>query len=241
MFIIVTGSTGSGKTYLATKKLLLKDWQNVIDIYANIEIFTEGFKRFFKRSKDPGENYQFEHIEDTYHLEHGTVLFDDAGKVFNSKRWESISLEFADKLQTARHDFLTFIATAPSIKRIYNEFRQLTHRWFYCECVFKIGNEYFNFFSLHRWCELNIDDIEVVEDDKLARPISKWHYYPIWFGSKKFYDTHAKIKKHKYKMIWATIENRPILTIMPYTMQLKDAMNLWRSLKSGFIQNKPRS
>lgn len=241
MFIIVSGATGSGKTYFATKKLLLRDWYNGIDIVANISIWTEKYTRWWRKPKEPGNNNQFEHIEDTYHLEHCSILFDDGGKVFNSKRWESISLEFADKLQTARHDFLTFIATTPSIKRIYNEFRQLTHRWIYCECVFKIGNEYFNLFSLHRWRDLNIDDIEIVEDDKLARPVSNWHYYTICFLSKKFYDTHAKIKNHKYKMIWATIENRPILTILPYTMQLKDATSLWRSLKSGFTQNKPKS
>lgn len=238
MFIIVSGATGSGKSYFVTKNFVLKDWYKGIDVFSNIRLYRDKYKRWWRKPKNPGTILEFEHIEDTYHLEHGTVLFDDAGKVFNSKRWESISLEFADKLQTARHDFLKFIATAPSIKRIYNEFRQLTHKWFYCECCFKIGSEYFNFLSLHRWRELNIDDIEIVEDDKLARPISRWHYYFIWFGSKKYYDTHAQIKSNKYKMIWVAIEDRKILTILPYTMQLKDGMNLWRSLKSGFIQNK---
>ncbi len=240
MFTQITGATGAGKTFL-TVKFILKDWYSGENIRSNIDLYTKKFKRYFRKPKKPGSYLRFEHIEDTYHMEECTILFDDAGKVFNSKRWADISLEFADKLQTSRHDLLHFYATAPSIKRIYNEFRQLVHNWIYCEKLFGIGTERFNLFSLHRYRYLDIDDIETCEDDKLANPVSRYKYFVIWLGSKRYYDTHAKISNRKYKMTWSMIENRRILTILPNTLQLKDAMNLWRSLKSGYTQSKPRS
>jgi len=238
MMIIVSGATGAGKTYLTTKKFVIKKWFKGENITSNIHLYVDRYRRWGKKPKNSGQYTLFEQIEDTYHLENQVVLFDDAGKVFNSKRWAEISLEFADKLQTHRHDHLTFFATTPSIKRIYNEFRQLTHHWFFCEKVFGIGNEYFNLFSLHRYRELNIDDIETVDDDKLARPLTRNKYFFIWYGSKRYYDTHAKIKNQKYKQIWTTINDRRILVIQPNTMSLKEGMSLWQSLKNGYTQNR---
>jgi len=233
MLIVVSGATGSGKTFL-TVKMIAKAYKKGETIHSNIDL---SYRRNI-RTKTPGCVYRFDYIEDTYHLESTNVLFDDAGKVFNSKRWEDISLEFADKLQTHRHDLLTFYATTPSIKRLYNEFRQLTHKWIRVERVFGFGTEKNNFFSVHRWCELDIDQIEIIEDDKLATPISNYKYFFIWLGSKRLYDTHAQIAHKKYKLQYTKVDGRQIITILPNTMSLKDGMSLWRSLKSGYTQSK---
>lgn len=241
MLIHISGATGAGKTYVATKYFTLDNWYHSEDVYSNIDLYVSKYKKWiFKKPKNPGTIYRFEHIEDTYHLENCTVLFDDAGKVFNSKRWAEISLEFADKLQTHRHDKLKFISTSPSIKRIYNEFRLLVHRWYYVEKVFQIGTEDKNFLSLHRYCELDIDQIETAETDKMADRVSRYKYFILGLWSKRYYDTHAQIKSHKYKQIWTKLNNQEQLVICPNTMSLKDALSLQRSLKSGFTLNRQK-
>lgn len=240
MFTILTGPTGSGKTQYAVRKLVLPAWLKGTTIYTNIELNFEKYKRFWLfKPKKVGKIYRFEAIEDIYHVENALIFFDDAGKVFNSKRWKEISLEFADKLQTSRHDLLDFIATAPSAKRIYNEFRALTHQWIYCEKVFMVGGELFNFLSMHRIVPKDIDIMEDVSKDVQAEDmgITRYRFLSSFF-TPKYCDTHAKINNSKYKLTWLKNQKETIVLINPKTQPLKEAITLWRSYQSGFTLNK---
>lgn len=242
MFTIVTGSTGSGKTQWAVKNLVLPAWSRGQDIYTNIELdFSKYKKFFFWKPKNVGKIYRFESIEDIYHVENALIFFDDAGKVFNSKRWKEISLEFADKLQTSRHDLLDFIATTPNAKRIYNEFRALTHEWFFCEKIFMIGGENFNILSMHRIVNKDIDEMEDVSKDVQAPDISMRKYrFLSSFFTRRYCDTHAKINNFKYKLSWIKNLDQEICLITPKTMPIKEAISLWRLYTNGFTLSKQK-
>lgn len=242
MFTIVTGSTGSGKTQWAVRKLVLPQWLKGQDIYTNIELDFSKYRYFWIwKPKKVGKIFHFESIEDIYHIENALIFFDDAGKVFNSKRWKEISLEFADKLQTSRHDLLDFIATTPNAKRIYNEFRALTHKWYFCDKIFMIGGELFNFLSFHRVVPKDIDVMEDVSKDSQAEDtgIRKYRFLSSLF-TPRYCNTHAKINNFKYKLSWLRNLNETICLISPKTMPLKEATSLWRLYQNGFTLNKQK-
>lgn len=247
MIYLYSGATGSGKTSRAVRQAF-NDWKQGIDIFSNIQLyFNENYKD--KKGK-VGRIYYFDVIDEIMDVTDGTILFDDAGVLFNAKSWEKIPIEFVHKLQLQRHHRLDLIATVPKIKTVHIDYRRLVHAWYYLDYKFKIGSQRKpkTILTVYGIQQKDPDDIEEVNTDALASNVKNWRGVEkrgkirfIWYYSKKYYDTHAKINFRRYKAIWLMNKINQQVWILPKEMSLSEGLRLFTSLNYRLRQSKSRT
>ena len=97
MIIVITGLTGSGKTWFMTR-LMLKDWKDGADIYANLPLYFPNDNERVNR---------WHNLDELYHLTRGVIAIDEGQKLFDARRWASLPVSFAEKIAQHRKHFFS--------------------------------------------------------------------------------------------------------------------------------------
>lgn len=127
MIIVITGLTGSGKTWFMTR-LMLNDWKNGAEIYANFPLYF------------PNENERvsrWHNLDELYHLTNGVIAIDEGQKLFDARRWSSLPISFAEKIAQHRKHFLDIYTTTQDVGHIDLRLRSNIHELFNCYSIFR--------------------------------------------------------------------------------------------------------
>ncbi len=127
MIIVITGLTGSGKTWFMTR-MMMKDWERGADIYANFPLTF------------PNENeriHRWHNLDELYHLTGGVIAIDEGQKLFDARRWGSLPVSFGEKIAQHRKHFLDIYTTTQDIGHIDLRVRSNIHELFNCQSLFR--------------------------------------------------------------------------------------------------------
>lgn len=128
MITVITGLTGSGKTWFMTR-LMMKDWLTGADIFANFPLFF------------PNENERinrWHNLDELYHLSNGIVAIDEGQKLFDARRWGSLPVSFGEKIAQHRKHGLDILTTTQDIGHIDLRVRSNIHELFNCQSLLRI-------------------------------------------------------------------------------------------------------
>ena len=189
MITLITGLTGSGKTFFGTK-LLQEQWKLGATIYSNTPlIFSEDNERVEKWTQ----------LAELYGLHNGIIFIDEAQKLFDARRWQSLPMSFAEKIAQHRKHFLDFITTAQDVGHIDLRFRGLVHEIYACQSLLRLpANEReYPIFQVIRVIKkkrvLSDNDRLVWEREGKPR-----YMFLSRFWTKKIYETYADIGLERY-------------------------------------------
>lgn len=126
MIVVITGLTGSGKTWFMTR-LMLKDWRNGSKIYAN-------FPLSFPNTDDIT---RWHNLDELYNLNGGVIAIDEGQKLFDARRWSSLPVSFAEKIAQHRKHLLDIYTTTQDIGHIDVRIRSNIHELYNCQSVFR--------------------------------------------------------------------------------------------------------
>lgn len=179
---IITGLTGTGKTYFMTRQALKHAEKNPdMPIFSNYHIKNDLFPRRVEYFDDP---------EKLEKMERCIVLIDDGAIWFNSRRWQDFSYNLQYKIINNRKDGLKIYVTTQYYGSLESTIRENCH--FYYECKKLMGSDEF---SKKVWGIIRVNQFYPDLADKIKRkPIST-----DWFLLRKkyidLYDTYEKIKQ----------------------------------------------
>jgi type IV secretory pathway VirB4 component len=209
MIILITGLTGSGKTFLATK-MIYEDWKRGAHVWANYPLFF---------SPENENITKYDSLPEIFRVRNGVIGIDEGQKLFDARRWAALPTDFSEKICQHRKHFLDIYTTTQDFRQIDVRVRINIHLWFQCERMFR-----FPFDERKKPIILWFRRIEMVrkitEDNKQTWRRGKVkHYFISKFFTKQLYDTYADIglsryivklcrKKGKNKMI---IANRSLV------------------------------
>lgn len=128
MITLITGLTGSGKTWFGVKKLF-QDWKGGATIWAN-------FPLCFPNDNERVHN--FSQLAELYHLTNGVIFIDEAQKLLDARRWASLPMSFAEMIAQHRKHFLDIYTTTQDIGHIDVRLRALVHELFQCQTIIRI-------------------------------------------------------------------------------------------------------
>lgn len=127
MIVLITGLTGSGKTWFMTR-LMLEDWKQGSEIYANFPLtFPDNNARVSR----------WHNLDEVYHLTGGVIGIDEGQKLFDARRWASLPVGFSEKIAQHRKHFLDIYATSQDIGHIDLRVRSNIHELYNCQSIFR--------------------------------------------------------------------------------------------------------
>lgn len=189
MITVITGLTGSGKTWYMTK-LIHRDWQRGAKIFANMPLT-------FNENND--DITRWHNLDELYHLNRGVIAIDEGQKLFDARRWASLPVSFAEKIAQHRKDFLDIYTTTQDIGHIDVRIRQNIHELYNCQSVFRWPRN-----------ERQHPILQLVRITRKARQITtdterlSWKivnrkmFFISRLFTKKLYDTYATVGMERY-------------------------------------------
>jgi len=175
---IITGLTGSGKTYFMTREAL-----KLSEKLPNVPILANYHVKDFPRKVEYFDNPNF-----LLNIEKAIVLIDDGAIWFNSRRWHEFSYDLQYKIINNRKDGLKIYVTTQYFDGIESTIRENCHYYYECTKLFGSGE-----FSEKVWGVIRARQYYPRLHDKIRRkPISSKYF----FLKKKYvdlYDTYEKI------------------------------------------------
>lgn len=189
MITVITGLTGSGKTWFMTR-LMHQDWQAGAKVYTNFPL------TFDDKNEDIT---RWHNLDELYHLNNGIIAIDEGQKLFDARRWASLPISFAEKIAQHRKHFLDIYTTTQDLGHIDVRIRQNIH-------------ELYNAFSVFRWPRndrvkpiLQLIKITrkrriiTADTDRLAwQKIGQKFYFVSRFWTKTLYNTYGDIGFNRY-------------------------------------------
>jgi hypothetical protein len=127
MITVITGLTGSGKTWFMTR-LMFRDWKQGAKVYTNFPL---------KFDQDNTDIQRWHGLDELYHLSQGIIAIDEGQKLFDARRWASLPVSFAEKISTHRHDFLDIYTTTQDLGHIDVRIRQNIHELYNAQNIFR--------------------------------------------------------------------------------------------------------
>jgi hypothetical protein len=188
MIVVITGLTGSGKTWLMTR-LMLSDWKNGANIYPN-------FQLNFPNNNERVERWH--NLDETYIIKNGVIAIDEGQKLFDAHRWASLPVSFSEKIAQHRKQFLDIYTTTQDIGHIDLRVRSNIHELFNCQSVFR--------FPQNDRVKPILQLIKVVRkkrvisiNDRLVweKVNTKYHFISRFF-TKDLYNTYSDVGMNKF-------------------------------------------
>lgn len=131
MITVITGLTGSGKTWLMAR-LMLKDYKAGTDVYTNFPIyFPDNNERVFRWNS----------LSETYHIKNGLIAIDEGQKLFNARLWNILPMSFSEKISQHRHHFVDIITTTQDLGMIDVNMRRNIHQLYNCKSIFRFPKD----------------------------------------------------------------------------------------------------
>jgi hypothetical protein len=179
---IISGLTGTGKTYFMTK-LALKHAIAFPDmpIYANYHINNDLFPKKIEYFDDP------EKLSD---ISHALVLIDDGAIWFNNRRWHEFSYDLQYKIINNRKDGLKIYVTTQYFEGIESTIRENCHFYYECEKLIGSGE-----FSKKIWGIIRVRQYYPRLHDKIRRKPLSSKYFLLRKKYTDMYDTYEKITR----------------------------------------------
>lgn len=127
MITVITGLTGSGKTFFMAR-LMLRDWKHGAMVYTN-------FLLYFPNNNERVERWH--NLDELYRLTDGIIAIDEGQKLFDARRWASLPVSFAEKIAQHRHHALDIYTTTQDVGHIDLRVRQNIHELYNCRSIFR--------------------------------------------------------------------------------------------------------
>jgi len=127
MITVITGLTGSGKTWFMSR-LLLNDWKAGFSVFANFPLMF------------PNDNenvFRWHQLDELYRLTSGVIAIDEGQKLFDARRWGSLPISFSEKIAQHRKHFLDIYTTTQDIGHIDLRVRSNIHELYNCQSLFR--------------------------------------------------------------------------------------------------------
>lgn len=189
MITVITGLTGSGKTWYMTK-LINRDWQ------AGAKVFTN-YPLTFNENNDAVTRWH--NLDELYHLNRGVIAIDEGQKLFDARRWASLPVSFAEKIAQHRKDFLDIYTTTQDIGHIDVRIRSNIHELYHCQSIFRYPkNERQH--PILQLIRITRKQRQVASDtDRIVwKVVNRKMFLISRFFSKKLYDTYATVGMERY-------------------------------------------
>jgi hypothetical protein len=188
MIVVITGLTGSGKTWFMTR-LMLKDWKQGADIYANFPLFF------------PNENERinrWHNLDELYNLTGGVIAIDEGQKLFDARRWGSLPISFSEKIAQHRKHFLDIYTTTQDIGHIDLRIRSNIHELYNCQSIFRWPkNDRVK--PILQLIKITKKQRILSDGDRLQwERKSKKHFFISRLWTKELYNTYGDIGFEKY-------------------------------------------
>lgn len=126
MITVITGLTGSGKTWLMAQ-MLLKEWRLGSDIYTNFPLLFPDRERITR----------WHNLDELYRLTRGVIAIDEGQKLFDARRWGSLPVSFSEKIAQHRKHFIDIITTTQDLGHIDLRVRSNVHELYNCQSLFR--------------------------------------------------------------------------------------------------------
>jgi hypothetical protein len=213
MIIIIDGDTGSGKSFLMSK-FAKAEWTNGFTIHPNFPIWFD---------KDGTDIRRWHFLEETFGLTNGIVLIDDAQRLMEARRWQSLPMGFLEKVNLGRHTGIDIMATTPNFRALDVRVRDNAHELYRVQSLIRIPrNERIPpLIQISRY----VKKIKVYRSENLGH---KWvnegsgHYLfisKLW--TKKTYETYTNFGLSRYLTKVIQKEGKWMLKV--YNRQLVNA------------------
>lgn len=183
MITVITGLTGSGKTWFMSR-LALKRRKAGDTIYSNV---TFNF---------PNENegvIRWHNLSETFSLKNGVIVIDEGQKLFDAHNWMFLPQAFADKIASHRHQELDIFTTTQDFGHIDVRVRSNVHELYHCQKVFR--------FPKNERVKPILQITRIVKKQRSFDDVAgiKWtvtgkrNYFISKFFTKEIYNTYANI------------------------------------------------
>lgn len=188
MITVITGLTGSGKTWFMAR-LMFREWKRGADIHSNFPLLF------------PNENervFRWHALAETYHLKNGVIAIDEGQKLFDARLWPLLPESFKEKISSHRHHFVDIITTTQDLGHIDVYVRRNIHELYRCKSHFRFPkNErvkpIFQLISITKK-QRSVDETDSIKWQDVAR---RFHVISK-FWTKKYYDTYGDIDLNHY-------------------------------------------
>lgn len=189
MITVITGLTGSGKTWFMTR-LMYKDWKFGAQVYTN-------FPLFFPNNNERVERWH--NLDELYRLKDGIIAIDEGQKLFDARRWGSLPVSFAEKIAQHRKHALDIYATTQDIGHIDIRVRQNIHELYNCKSIFRFpkNDRIKPFLQLIKIIK---KERKITTNDRLSwEKIGKGKFFWISkFWTRELYNTYGDIGFQRY-------------------------------------------
>jgi hypothetical protein len=213
MIIIIDGDTGSGKTYLMSL-MTKKEWDDGFDIHPNFPIWFD---------EEATSIFRWHFLEETFGLTNGILLIDDAQRLMEARRWQSLPMGFLEKVNLGRHAGIDIITTTPNFRALDVRVRDNAHEIYRVQSLIRIPrNERVEpLIQISRY----VKKIKKYRSENLGH---KWvnsgggHYLfisKLW--TKKTYETYTNFGLSRY--LTKIIQKQGTWMIKVYNRQLVNA------------------
>lgn len=184
------------------------------------------YKRFKKdlRQLRRGNIVYFDDITELIEIRDGIIVMDEAQNLLDARNWESLPLEFSNKLRQHRKHNLDLFATTQNMGTIDINMRRLVQRWSHCKDIFALfwlRNP--SWLTVHRREYKDIDFLYNTVDDLQVPTLKSTYFIISKFFTKRLYDTLYDIGFNAYKIIWLQKNQRKTALIIPKNWTLNSA------------------
>jgi len=183
MITVITGLTGSGKTWFMSR-LALKRAKLGETIYSNVAF---QFGPFDERV------IRWHSLSETFNLRKGVICIDEGQKLFDAHNWMFLPMAFADKIASHRHQELDILTTTQDFGHIDVRVRSNVHELYHCQTVFR--------FPKNERVKPMLQMTRIVKKERSFDDVSgiKWtvvgkrNYFISRYFTKEIYNTYANI------------------------------------------------
>lgn len=127
MITVITGLTGSGKTWFMSK-IALKRRKLGDTIYPNLS---------FNFPNNNEGVIRWHSLSETFNLTNGVIFIDEGQKLFDAHNWMYLPVAFADKIASQRHQGLDIFTTTQDFGHIDVRVRSNVHELYHCQKIFR--------------------------------------------------------------------------------------------------------
>lgn len=191
MIVVITGLTGSGKTWFMVNKLMLPDHKAGAHIYANFPL---------KFPNDNEGTTRFHNLDETYRLVNGVIAIDEGQKLFDARRWASLPVSFAEKIAQHRKHFLDIYTTTQDFGHIDNRVRDNIHERYHCRSLFRYPRNDRVKPMLQLILVTKKQRKAGADDRVIWETVGKKYYWLSTLWTKTLYDTYGDIGFERFQM-----------------------------------------
>lgn len=190
MITILTGSAGSGKTFIMVR-LIKKRWKKGENIFTNFPLWYD---------EDHTRVQRWHRLEETYNLKQGILTIDESQKLLDARNWNLLPASFRDKIAMHRHHHLDIFTTTQDLGHIDLRMRSNAHRVIACRSLFRFptNQNLKPLFQIVRATvkERNFDG----ESGRVGWQKSghKKHFFISRLWSRTYYDTYGEVGSPKF-------------------------------------------